>query len=316
MIRQEIKEIALFLNLGNIDNIEEIKGSRNNNFIVSIASKRYLFKFYNEAKRGDGSTEILAINRLKQFTYIKPVIIAHDRYLVTQFVDGVLLKDSEFDTQFSDLEIDYVTLQVVSFIRSCIRFDGIKFGRILPDGASSYESWGEYLFSYIDSLLQRAERAPSSYRDKLARHIQELITFFHSQKAFLNAVKSRFVPVDLNLSNFIVKEQFQLITIDLESFWHADPLLAYGDWMGNTYLTKLFQSFSFHWGKLSPVEVKIVHAYALLSNLGALVYMAEYTDDDLAQAKPWGNSHTYFELIECHREYIKPQDYAILDSKC
>jgi hypothetical protein len=40
------------------------------------------------------------------------------------------------------------------------------------------------------------------------------------------------VPIDLNLSNFLLADDGRLVALDLEACWSGDPLLAYGEWRG------------------------------------------------------------------------------------
>jgi predicted nucleotidyltransferase len=310
MLLEEITQIFLDAGLGEVEEIHLIAGSRNENFKVIAGGKQYFLKHYNMDSGGQSNGEVFAFFRLKGSPYIKQVHAIGEDYLITEFSEGELLQFFPLDNH---LEVNYIALQVVSFIKHCLSFEGVKFGRVLPSGEAPYESWSECLLTYNQSLIKKTVNLPVEYKEILEPKLQQLMQIFKSNLAHLNSIKGRFVPVDLNLSNFVIQDKFRLLMTDLESFWYGDPLLAYGDWMGNTYGTILYDAFSSHWGELTGIEKMMSHAYAILSNLSALIFIAQHSDNKLAEAKPWGNSSTYYELIAQHEKQITEMTKAIAD---
>lgn len=293
--------------VGLIRQIDRIPNSRNYVYKIQTDHAAYIYKAYNTAARGSSDTEIWAYTQLTGCSQIKKVAYQHiglpHNYIITDYLDGINLSDVTAASNDS-MTANYLALQIVSLIKACEQLNTQRYGRFSQNGVGSDDCWSTTLLNYLKNLIARASSLATEHRNFLLENLYVIQQYFAATSARLNAKKPVLTPVDLNLHNFIVDDQHRLTFIDLESFWSGDILLAVGDFVGNTYNTLLYSAFIEHWGALAPEDKELVHAYALLSNLSALICIAESQADELASAQPWGNPHTYFSLIDEHKKKL------------
>lgn len=303
-----IKQI-LEAKLGKVNNILALNRSRNSVFKIAADSRNYLLKIYTQANHGH--VEKLAYNLLRKTPYLKKLLLTETfddcPYIVTEYAEGTLLSDGVDERKYSEIELNFIILQVINFIKTCNEVKLEKFGVINKDGKGCSENWYDWLNLYTCRLSERIEKLQDQHKSILKKHFLSLKDHLERNKYHLKTIEPSFTPVDVNLSNFLISDAKSLIVLDLESFWLADPLIAYGDWLGNTFLTPLGDTFINHWGELENIEKELVHIYALLSNLSALVYISEH-QQNIFEAKPWGNTHKYFELIQKHEEVLSQKN--------
>lgn len=317
-------KIILESKFDSITDISLIPGGRN--YVFSAKTNQQgtvVLKAYNLFARSSSSVEQWIYTQLISCNFVKPLIYSEaalddkPAYIITKYIDGSSLRELAEDNILTETEINYITLQLVSFINNdCKKIQVQKFGRLDSNGVGQYNSWASALFKYLSSLKDRLEKAQNNITNNyLYEKLEKLINFFNAYEDVLNDTHPTLTPVDLNLSNFIVQQDKQVMYVDLESFWSADPLLAYGDFLGNTYNTSLADSFVYHWGKLPSKKQKLVHAYALLSNISALMFIHENTTQDPMIATPWGNPNSYCSLIEAHEIELETVTHARADTR-
>lgn len=291
--------------IDSIEDIEKLPKTRNEVFLIKTLNGKFFAKIYvNETFN---YVEELLYIRLKNSPYIKKIccigMLDHRKYLVTEFSDGKTLLD-RVNEKLKDSDINYITVQLLNFIRTCMEVKVFKFGRIERSGEGSSSTWSKWLSQYLSGLKTRTKKLKTEHQEYLSQYLVLLSDFFETCGLYFDNLEPKLILVDLNLTNFLIREANELLILDLESFWHGDPLLTYGDWLGNTFLTPLEKSFSQHWGLLTPQETQIIHAYALLSNVSALIFISEH-GNDIFQSSPWGNTLKYVDLIPRHVDIVK-----------
>lgn len=300
---------------GVVNEIESITSSRNFIFIIQSNDQKYILKIYNTSSRGFYELEDWAYTILENFNGLKKKFFSGKdeqtqlSFIITEYIEGKSLNNILNEKKLNNTETHYIGLQIVTFVKCILNIKMNKFGRLINPSEGiqgTHKTWSLSLFDYLANLEQRISNLSDSHQVFLNSILNELMDFFKQNKSYLNQINSTLIPVDLNLSNFLIDdEKLKVFALDLESLWAGDPLLAFGDWMGNTYNTPLYSAFSEHWGKLTEIETNMIRAYAILSNLSALVYIAEKNTDNLNTATPWGSPHKYIDLINEHRNFLK-----------
>ena len=313
-----------------VDSIERLSRSRNFVYVVSSGGDKYTFKAYNEAAGGNFDSEVLVHALLGSSRLVKQFVQVDQRrrFVIARYVDGATLTHYS-STRLSkaaaacggelEAEVDCIALQVVLLLQTCHQRAMPMYGRVghrqaEVEAEADCPTWSACVYQYLDRLGARMEAVGSkskSSSEYLLSQLAVLRVFFAGSTDYLNAVLPRLVPVDLNLDNFVVDADRRVCLVDLESFWSGDILLACADWIANTYLTPLHHAFVRHWGALTAQQSLVVHAYAALSNLSALLYIAETSDAhatlhaNISQAKPWGSSHCYVDSISAHLQQLR-----------
>jgi ribosomal protein S12 methylthiotransferase accessory factor len=224
-------------------------------------------------------------------------------YLILEYVEGSTLLEKLQRHEIEDLPS--VIKQIAQYVKFCKNIKVSGFGNVNSNLEGEADTWYLFLESYLENALGKIKilnDCPD--KEKLLNIHRILHQFFESNKEYFESVLPCLVPIDLNLSNFLVTKDNKLIVLDLDAFWSGDYLLAIGEFTGHSYATKHLNYFISEF-QLSDFELKIVHFYALLSNFDVLLYIAQFELDNLHQQKPWGNSVNFFKLARSHEFMLK-----------
>ncbi|KDM89996.1 phosphotransferase family protein [Photobacterium galatheae] len=197
--------------------------------------------------------------------------------------------------------------KIVTFIEDCATLTlPSGYGFIAQEArVGALANWQTFLNKNLEGVGAKISEIITKHGDRIAPYLRTL----HAQMTHAVAensdhwlsVKRCFVPIDLNLKNFLVRGE-QLYAIDLESFVIGDPLLAYGEFMGHTHKTPFAEAFAAAQPPWTPEQEKQIHFYALLANLNVFCFVASSLDKgaDLNNIKPWGNPNSFITLMQEH----------------
>lgn len=284
---------------GNIEpaeTAEALSDSRSDVIRVrGVSGADYAVKLYPDGLASN--LEPLAYRLLAGTAGLRRRFASGDDFLITEYRRGRILAEATHD---DDLNAGSVAGQIMSFVRSCARIRVEGFGE--PDAAlrGSASSWPGYLAGYFDGIARRLAALPDEVQAALKPAHRALHDHLAAHTESLEAVRPVLVPVDLNLANFLMTDDDQVVVLDLKTFWLADPLLALGEWTAHTYGTPLHGAVVKAWGALTAEEVRRVRFYALLATVDIELFIAEASGADPRDAVPWGNAVPFGRLGEAH----------------
>lgn len=290
-----------------------IPNSRNYLFRVHADNGReYVVKVYASTSELIGRCEAVAYDRLKGSRFVRECIgIDHGRagapaWAIFEYVRGETLLDSIDRLQADPQAERSVMREVVRFVRDCTALGVQGYGDIDARFRGERATWLDFLEHYLEHLGQSIRKVEDgAVREQMERGMRCLQHFVVHAADFMRARPSTFVPVDLNMANFLIGRDDRLVALDLENFLAGDPLLALGEWAGHTFGTSRYDAFMKAWGDLSDIEMASVRFYALLCNMDVLMYIVNNRIAAVGEARPWGNPNRFVHLVGCHIEWLE-----------
>jgi YcaO-like protein with predicted kinase domain len=288
--------------------VEVLSGTKNCLFkVVSAEADTYVVKLYTRHADLIGGCELAVYRHLTGSRFVRRLVAGSPEngstpgYLITEYRAGTTFLELVNDPQFDPAKLAQLGVEVARFVAECRAVTIAGFGSLDLDLRGAHPEWDAWLADYLD----RAAVGLSSLGDSdaarlLGRAHDALRRFLDEEWAAFRSVTSALVPIDLNLSNFLITEEGRLLVLDLETFWGADPLLAFGEWAGHTYGTPWYESFARAWGHLPQRLRRLVRFYALLSNFDTFYYITSNALGTVESARPWGNRLRFSELIQIH----------------
>lgn len=288
--------------------LERMAGTRNEVFkIEALTGKTHVLKLFVDEANSIASSEPTAYRWLSKSKFVRPCVGRSDGsdgqwpFILTEYLDGKTLLEAV--GTFSDSQLRNAVSQVVGYLCDCLALRTKGVGLVDSDLNGECQSWLSFLHARLDSYQARDEKiSDPRARGLLSRANKCLRDFLGSHESYFEAVEPAFVPIDLNLANFLVTPEGRVFALDLETFWGADPLLAVGEWSGHAYGSSAYDIFIKEWqqtfGPLSPEQWEVVRFYSLLCNGDVLRFVLEHELAPLNEARPWGNANLFKDLIE------------------
>ncbi|MFI0206881.1 MULTISPECIES: YcaO-like family protein [Streptomyces] len=289
-------------NVEPVVNAKRLSGGRNASVAVQGATgAQYVVKIYTDAAMGvRNQREARAYELFAGSPAVRTAHASGDDFLITSYVSGVLLAEA---SESSAIDAVSTAEQLVAFLRECSTHPVEGAGDVDENLRGRSTGWTEYLHTYLERADRRLGAVSVEIAASLRLSWEAIRDYVRSHETELNQVKPAFVPIDLNLNNFLIADQGRLITLDLEEFWIADPLMALGELMAHTYATPLYTAILSAWGPLDRESLCRARMYALLSTMDIQLFIAEAGADPISEP-PWGNVIPFGELAVCHRTML------------
>jgi hypothetical protein len=290
-----------------------IPNSRNFLFRMEAGNGcEYVVKVYASTSELIGSCEAVAYDRLKGNSFVRECLgIDHGKagapaWAIFEYVPGITLLDSIDRLQADGPLEQRMMREIVHFVRDCTAIGVQGYGGIDTQFRGERASWPDFLDHYLAHLGQSVLKVEDVVvREQMERGMRCLQRFVVRASDFFQARPSMFVPVDLNMANFLIGHDDRLVALDLENFLAADPLLALGEWAGHTFGTSRYDAFMEAWGDLANIERASVRFYALLCNMDVLMYIVNNQVAAVDEARPWGNPNRFVDLIDRHIRWLE-----------
>jgi YcaO-like protein with predicted kinase domain len=296
-------EALLAEHVESAESASQISDGRSDVYELTGGSGRsYTVKLYPHAPAGGaiGALEAVAYQRLSGSSAVRHCYASGADFIITDYIEGTPLADAVLADA---VDMSAATDQLLSYLRACFAVAVQGYGE--PDAMlrGSHQSFSDFLRAYLERVQGRIDDLPTRLSRELHPHLSALVESLDSRTDELDGVVPRFVPVDLNLANFLVTSTGRLVVLDLKTFWLADPLLALGEWTAHTYGSPAHAAMLARWGPLSPQELRRVRFYALLATLDVELFVAEASGDPQTVA-PWGNVAPLGHLAAVHAQFL------------
>ena len=300
--------------VGEAVSVENLPQSRNFLFkLTAQDGKEYVVKIYSERRDLIPNIEWTAYEKLKGKQSVRQCFAMENgngqkAYAILEYVRGNTLLEALDLLQKQPSIETMVVKQIVSFISECATIKLHGFGEIGTDFSGKFSTWIDFLDNFLARLESAVKALPeNALSSRMQRLFGCLAGFRFAECKFLASREAAFVPIDLNMSNFLLAQENRMVALDLENFWAADPLFALGEWAAHTFGTSRFDAFLAAYRPLSTTEMASVRFYALMSNLNVLMYVINHQVTDPEQAAPWGNPNRFVDLMASHGDWLVSQ---------
>jgi len=292
--RQQI--IKAFSTLGEPTYVEKLCETNNILYKVTVKDKAYVLKIYDTKAPGK-DMEPYVLTKIPNLTHARKMLVFDDGcgiiafpYAIYPFIDGRALHE-ELDAGLSKTKAKAYAEDIAEIVKSLARVETKGFGFVDEEIEGVEVNW--YGFMIRESKQTDAKPLRKHLPSELIERVLAVV-----RKNTPRKVESTLVQWDLNSHNFLISDD-ELKMIDLGAVAAGDKLFPLGEFMAHYYKTPLWVPFIGCF-KLSKKQMRAVRTYALFCDFGILRAAVTMTSEPAKTAKPWGNKHTFLELINSH----------------
>jgi ribosomal protein S12 methylthiotransferase accessory factor len=298
---------------GPISAIARLPGGRNDVCrVLTVSGQSLMVKLYRQHRDSIKNREIemhaclLNCPAVRRPLACSPPDGGHHGYLVTEYVEGQTLLQRLARGPLPNARA--IFKQVFEYVSHCAALPATGYGNLTADLRGESSSWANFLASHLGRTGRRLEELTPQLAAPLRNSLAVLYEHLERDRGAFDAVRSVLVPIDLNLGNFLLTHDEQIVVLDLEAFWSADRMLALGEWGAHTWGTPAYTHFAFAWGPISRAERRRLHFYALLATLDIQLFIAENASSAVTDACPWGNTIRFADLAATHRAMLAAEN--------
>lgn len=269
-----------------------------NNLVVKIDSK--FLKIYMPENSTMRDNELLLYSRTKQPELYKKMLFTNTVIVEKNSYDYALFETIEGRTideiKCTKAAIENIAKTIVDYIRDTAKIKCIGFGDINEKFEGSYNNFPEFIFNFLHKTSTILFMEPSTR--KYSKLGYELLV---NNVNLIKIDNPLLIPVDLNFKNIMVTNDNKTIIIDPGALILGPIEMAYGEVMAHGYGTGIYEEFKKHIGGVNEGSIRL---FAIISLINILAFITKLGLDP-TQAKPFGNSRKFFDLIDEHATYLK-----------
>ena len=274
--------------------IEEVSHTSNIVFKVVRENSEVLYaKFYlNNSSHIDHEMNLY---KLVDNKYLKEVVCTSisPKMAIFKELKGTTIDELSLDDKdkYSDLIID----SLYEFFESIASIKVNGYGLLNENMEGTSDSFIEFLNTRQKGTALNLKDYPflSNLFDLICTKYEDIITSDNS-----------LIPIDTNMKNIMLTDKEEIKFIDPGELISAPKLMGYGDFVAHTYKTVLYDKLIKKLN-LTSDEEKLLRIYAIFSSLNILSFLHNLGVDNLKEVIPFGNTYTFYELIEEHAKYLE-----------
>lgn len=165
------------------------------------------------------------------------------------------------------------------------------FGRRSVDKKPNYSTWMDFVFWYIGNQANKGPRMAALRYDALRNAFERYAGSIQQDVSTPSLVCG-----DVNLRNYLITPENDLVCIHSPMLWHGDPAVPYGDaavHLDSSLLGELFL-------ERGGYPAYRIHLYAAFSAFAILVYIERFNETPLEQALCWGGVRPLLDIFDDH----------------
>lgn len=203
--------------------------------------------------------------------------------------------------ELTDKELQTHSEQIISSV--CDYFDTMQQHKTSGYGILDQDLNGtsQDFYSFLKTRQQGTSAILSEYEELSC--LFDLI--FNKYQKIIHPDNS-LVPIDTNLKNIMVLTDGTIKFCDPGEMISAPILMGYGDFVAHIYKTPLYEKL-INKLNLNEEEEKLLRIYAIFSSLNILAFLKKNGVNELNNVIPFGNTHTFYNLINEHLQYLNIQ---------
>lgn len=291
---------------GKILDVELVSSS--NNIVIKYKKddKTYFAKFYkNNATHVDN--EIMLYEEMPEEgkKYLKNLVYSNfatddkTRFAIFEEVEGKTLAEMLENNEVSEELANRVARAMLNYFSIVSRIRTNKYGNLENDLEGKYDNYLKYLYEYQFPTTE------TLFLNKKTRRISSLpYTLLEENAEFLDEGYSCVTPIDSNFKNIMITKQGEIKIIDPGAIVSAPLNMGLGELVAHSYGTIIYDKLMENMQATESQKRKL-SIYGVLSSLNVMSFLVRNRIGDIERSKPFGNTHTFFELIEGHLRIIE-----------
>ncbi|PKM93601.1 MAG: hypothetical protein CVU84_14625 [Firmicutes bacterium HGW-Firmicutes-1] len=309
--------------MGKVCVIEKMGHTKNEVYkVIGEDNEKYLIKlFLNEGDLDIKNCELIMYEVLGSVGYLKKCFkkdfnskTYNISYVITEYLEGRTLLEVIEKEHYSEEQLKKYVKQIYEYIQFCRDIETKGVGNINEKLIGEDNNWFNFMIKFLDNCYERTKGLkPCDNATTLIDINCFLRKYLIQNKVYFENIIPSLIPIDLNLSNFLIKDNDEVVVLDVDAFWSGDCFLAMGEFIGHIYGTHIFNYFIELWSDVYKKNARYLHFYALLSNYSVLTFLSNNDIHNLHNYKPWGNKCTFFDLIHSHRYIVDNEAINILN---
>ena len=268
-----------------------------NNLVVKIDNK--FLKIYILGNSTIKDNELLLYSKTKQpelykkMLFFNKVIVGNNTYNYALFetIEGKTIDEIDYTKDKKN-----IAKTIFNYIQDVGQIKCTGFGSIDSNLQGNYSNFSEFIFDFVHGTSTTLYMEPST-----RSYVKLLYELLVDNVNLIKAEKPRLIPVDLNFKNIMITNNGKIIIIDPGALLSGPVEMVYGEVMAHSYGTEIYKEFKKYIGN---VNESVLRLFAILSSINVLAFIIKLGLDP-SQAKPFGNSYNFFDLIGEHLTYLK-----------
>ena len=291
---------------GKILDVELVSSS--NNIVIKYKKddKTYFAKFYkNNETHLDN--EIMLYEEMPEEgkKYLKNLVYSNfatddkTRFAIFEEVEGKTLAEMLENNEVSEELANRVARAMLNYFSIVSRIRTNKYGNLENDLEGKYDNYLKCLYEYQFPTTE------TLFLNKKTRRISSLpYTVLEENAEFLDEGYSCVTPIDSNFKNIMITKQGEIKIIDPGAIVSAPLNMGLGELVAHSYGTIIYDKLMENMQATESQKRKL-SIYGVLSSLNVMSFLVRNRIGDIERSKPFGNTHTFFELIEGHLRIIE-----------
>jgi len=296
-MRYDLNKILAFVSriMGTITEVKKLKSVTNDVYKIKN-NNEYIVKIYLNR----GLTSDLDLKITKRFGDFNGVMkrnflsgrIGGVNFVVVEYIKGKLLSNIIYRINPSEYY-----RQLCNFLMECGKIKTKKYGRLKNSLDGSYKNWLRFLLDLEEDIYYRSNDFEKLVGINLCKLKEFTIDLLKKRK-----ICSVLIPVDLNLSNFIITKGGKVRAIEIGSWFAGDPLFPYCLLLTHAWKTPLYNQII----KDKPIQedTRISLFYSLLESLSVISFNKKIYPSKLKTLKPFGNKLSFMNIMEEQKKLI------------
>lgn len=200
--------------------------------------------------------------------------------------------------ELNEEELKNNSSKIVSSV--CDYFDSIGINKITGYGILDENLNGKYddFHNFLKTRQQETALVLSEYKE-----LSGLFNLIFNKYKDIIKSDNCLVPIDTNLKNIMILKDGSVKFIDPGEMISGPVLMGYGDFVAHIYKTQLYDKLMERL-KLDSNQEKLLRIYAIFSSLNILAFLKKNGVNELNKVIPFGNIHTFYNLIDEHLKYL------------
>lgn len=282
--------------------------SNSNNIVIKYKKddKTYFSKFYqNNATHVDN--EVMLYEKMPEEgkKYLKNLVYSNlntddkTKFAIFEEVKGKTLAERLEKNEVSEGLADRVAKSMLNYFSIVSRIKTNKYGNLDNNLDGKYDSYLKYLYEYQFPTTE------TLFLNSKTRKLSSLpYTLLAENAEILDEGYSCVTPIDSNFKNIMITEQGEIKIIDPGAIVSAPLNMGLGELVAHSYGTIIYDKLMENM-RATESQRRKLSVYGILSSLNVMAFLVRNRIGDIEKSKPFGNTHTFFELIEGHLGVIE-----------
>lgn len=289
-----------------ISNVELVSDTNNIVIKYKIDNNVYFAKFYQD-KSVHVDNEVMLYEKLPEEgkKYLKKLIYSNfttndeSKFAIFEEVNGRNLSEMLEKNEISDEMADKIAKEILNYFNIVSKIKTNKYGNLDNSLEGKYEDYLKYLYEYQTATTE------TLFLNKKTRMLFSIpYRLLEENAEFLDEGYSCVTPIDSNFNNIMITSLGEVKIIDPGAIVSAPLNMGIGELVAHSYGTILYDKLMNNMNA-SELQRKKLSIYATLSSLNIMAFLVRNNIGEIEKSKPFGNTYTFFELIDGHQNIIK-----------